>query len=251
MLRSSSFLALAMLAAALPRAVRADAPPSSPLPVERALAEAFDAMGAGDLSGAHERCARLHAVQPGGDSLHCLGAVALARRDYPEAIRLLRRALSDVTRPMTETARGDAEDRLTRAERAVALLRIDASPKPAVVLVDGAPVALRDDALVLVPGTHRITLRAPHHLPVEQRVTVAAGDRTSLHFALPPAPVDAPLTQPVASSGRTPIYKSAWLWGGVGTFVAAAAVGLALGLRRDTVTDRPIADAPFATAKGP
>lgn len=120
------------------------------------------------------------------------------------------------------------------------------------------------------PATQRLELRARGYLgsparaalrfePLTRTPMVAAAGRDVLRVGLASAVAPSlavrepagPAEALGADASRQRLYKRPWLWAGIALFVGSAALGLGLGLKRRTVTEAAVADAPFATAKGP
>lgn len=183
-------------------------------------------------------------------------------RNYAESIDQLQRALAFTVRPLEGDLRKETEALLARAESFVGRYRVEATPVLSAILVNGAARELRSgNMLVLEVGDYALEFRAPGFAPEKRSLNVKGGEQSVLAVSLSPQTVALPSegprtdqvplapapTKPVDQ--KRPLRKNPWLWTGVGVVAAGAAVGLALGLKKDGGTADPIAPNPVYTAK--
>lgn len=214
---------------------------------------------------------RANQLFPNARAARGVGMAEFELRNYDYAIDWLRSALESTAQPLEGELRKETEGLLARAEAFVARLKLDTTPVlPTTIMVDGSEVQLRPgNVLVLAVGDHLIELHAPGSAPAKIQQKVQGGEQSVLRVsfqqqeapALPPVasdPSPAPAIPLVPASipakdtdPRRPLYKNPWLWTGVGVVVAGAAVGLALGLRKDGGSADPLVTNPIYTTKGP
>ena len=120
--------------------------------------------------------------------------------------------------------RGYGQTLLERLNERVAQLNLVVMPNGAVVSVDGATIG-GARALTIDPGEHRVVVSALGYLGSSRTVTLAAGERQTLTFALVPArpePEQAPPPPPPPPS--SPSHVGPWLLMGVGGAALAASL---------------------------
>ncbi|MET0339447.1 MAG: tetratricopeptide repeat protein [Polyangiales bacterium] len=214
--------------------------------------------------------ARANAIFPNARTLRGIGMAELELGNYADSAEQLRAALDAKARPLEGPLRAETEALLTRAESFIARLVVVSDPvAPSTIVVDGVIARLREgNALLLTVGDHALEFHAQGFVPFKIVKKIQGGERETLtvHFQrqdaapLPPVAVApepsalplVPASMPAHdASPRRPLYKNPWLWTGVGVLVAGAAVGLALGLRKDAGTEAPIVMNPIARGKGP
>ncbi len=89
------------------------------------------------------------------------------------------------------------------------------TPADARVTLDGRERGLERE-FSISPGAHRVSLRAPQHLPLERQVSLALGETARLDLSL-------------ARQPRVAITSSPWFWTAIGAVVVgAAATAIAL-----------------------
>jgi tetratricopeptide (TPR) repeat protein len=195
-------LAIASLAAAQ-RAPAAQSPAADDY--EAVVQSAVAEFGAGHYLEARAQFMKAHELRPTARTLRGLGLAEFELGRYAQAMRMLRRALIDVRNPLTDVHRAEAEKLIERAAAYVARYRISREPSSAELLVDGEPVALLGDELVLDIGQHRLLARAPGHTDKALAIDVRGGEQDSLHFVLERASATAPaIVVPSEPAGDTP-----------------------------------------------
>jgi len=188
-----------------------------------------------------------HAQRPTARTARALGATAFELRAYVESIRYLEQALASTVRPLDPTLREQTEALLARAYRLVARVGLTLVPADARVVVDGREVQPTDGtSLILDPGEHELAFRAEGYVPETRTLQVRGGEEESLRIVLDsqadgaaPTPRQvaeqatrndlAAVEQPRTSRRARPVYKSPWLWTGVGAVVVSA-VAVAVGM---------------------
>ncbi len=187
-----------------------------------------------------------HAIQPNARTHRGIGLASFEMGDYVEAYRALDAALADERYPLTEPQRAAASEVRERARRFLGAFEIEASPRGAVVTVDGtAPVRDERGRLLLGLGSHRVRVEASGHAPSEATLVVRGGEEDVVHLAATPIPssaspsIETPLPAPsrVPSTGD-PGPAMATLVAGGGLVAGALVVGLAWWLDRDESVQR-------------
>lgn len=245
---SGSLLAACVwtLAATSPTPLAAQ-PSENDLAYEAAVGDALTELKAGRLPEARALFLRAHALKPSARTLRGLGVVALEQRHYAEADTLLRQALDDPRRPLTDRQRAEAEQALGRLSGLLGRYTVSVTPPHAKIHVDGAPVTLRAGLLTLEIGTHTLTASAAGHQPYRRKLEVRGGESERLTFALLPVQLAAPVASaPVAPAHERPppsstpresdAKRSDRVWGFTsiavgGALGATGSVLLAIGLK--------------------
>ncbi|HEX6241091.1 MAG TPA: tetratricopeptide repeat protein, partial [Polyangiales bacterium] len=224
-----------LLAALVPLlAAQAEAQPD---PLQRTLQQAVEEFDAGRFVEAQAHFREAHALSPSARTLRALGMVAFELHDYAACVSYLEQALASTVKPLDASLRREAKAVLARAEKSVARVVFQLSPRDAQLRVDEAPVLVSEGSPVaLNPGHHVIAVQAAGRSPLDTEIVLQPGEERVLSLAL--APEAQPRGDEDARSGR-PLYKNPWLWTGVGVLVVGTVTGLAVGLSRDP-EERPV-----------
>lgn len=197
-----------------------------------------------------------HQIFPNSRTLRGLGMTAFELRSYRESISFLEAALASTVKPLEGSLRADTERLLRRAERFVGKLYLTLAPASATITLDGEPLEYRaEEPLVIDLGSHTLEFRAEGHQPETRKIQIEGRDIQTWSVLLEklpepevaraPTPVEtAEAAEPVAARApapvdareeeKRPLYKSPWLWTGVGAVVVAAVVtGVVLATRED------------------
>lgn len=114
------------------------------------------------------------------------------------------------------------------------MLRVESSAKGVSVFLDGQAVGTAPLEIRTTAGSHLVRAEAAGHKPLDQNVTVAAGQTLSVRADLVPAAVEvaAPAEIPAAKPGMSPRRIGAWTSMGTGiALVVAGAVSYGLAYR--------------------
>jgi tetratricopeptide (TPR) repeat protein len=222
----AKLLAFALFCSAPAAAQGTEAVPQSEY--EGVLSRALEAHARGEHGTALSFMERAHALEPSARTLRGLGIVTLALGRHLEAIRHLEAALDSNEKALPLDLRKATLDLLEHAFGQVGRYEVRVAP-PGDFLVDGkSPELFGADRLVLLPGEHTITARAPERAPYE--VVLAAPPppvvvekvvyRAALNeapSAPPPAPMPAFYTRKVRlagiAAGGALVASGAVLWG--------------------------------------
>ena len=210
---------------------------------EAAISQAVIEFAAEHWQEARALFLRAHQYRPSARTLRGLGFCEFELRHYRDADRLLRLALADPRRPLTDEQRADVTSALDRAQGFLGRYRLTTQPEGAAVTIDGAPPRLEaDGSLVLDVGEHVLVANAAQHAQQRRAIDVRGGERETLRIVLEP------LSGAAAASGSAgggadfgePSRGSAQLgpWLLIGGGAAAAIAGsvlFALG-RKDVAT---------------
>lgn len=228
-----SCLALALLLVAAPTFAQEPAPSE----YEIVLAQSLEAHARGDYEAARVAMERAHAIEPSARTLRGLGIVAFAQGKHLSAIRYLDGSLASEVKPLPSDLRASVQELLTNAWAQVGRYEVVIDPASGDFLIDGAePDFYAPSVVVLVPGPHVVTARAPARAPYELKLEARAGARETLHLvlAVPPAPLVverrveslSPLAVPPAARPTwwTPALRNTGLAGGTVLFFGGAAL---------------------------
>jgi hypothetical protein len=200
--------------------------------VEQALAE-YDLQ---HFEEARTLFAKAHALAPSARTWRGLGMAEFELRNYPACITDLEQALVEPIKPLSGSLRSDTEALLARAREFVARVELSLRPAraPSTLLVDGAPVQLRDDGSLLLPvGEHVLELVVEGYVPEKRKLSLVSGRDEQLDIVLRQRSKEPTPDQP-AEQKRRPVYKNPWLWTGVAlAVIGATALGVGLALRKD------------------
>lgn len=204
--RLSILTALAVLAlgASGARAQEAD---EAPAEYEAIVQQAVDEYLEGRWAEAGALFRRAHAIFPNARTHRGIGMASYELREYPDAVRNLRLALSDERRALPDELRQQTEELLGRAIAFVGIYTLDALPAEATLIVDGhAAEPEPDGTLLLSIGRHDVRVRAAPHA-WEASFSVRGGENEPLPVVLDVPAVEAPRATPVAPVVAPPIVE--------------------------------------------
>jgi hypothetical protein len=128
---------------------------------------------------------RAHTLFPNARTLRALGLIAFELRSYVESLDWLERALASKQKPLTEAMRKGVNDVAKDARAFVAQIWLVLEPANATVFVDGEPVKLRDQGVLLVdPGEHELRIEAAGHQTLTRPLKVTGGQSSELELRL-------------------------------------------------------------------
>ncbi len=219
-----------------------------------ALRSALQAYEAGDLSAAQRGFAQAHREQPTARTLRGLGVVAYRQGRWLDAYAHLTLSLVSTAKPLTEELRARVLTLVDELGAKLTRVHFQLSPSDATLRVDGSPPSYdASGAVLILPGTHRVTLEAPNHVASVWVLEAEVGSeqlrswQLALEGAAPPAsalastpmsatappPSDAPARLPEAASRPATLRR--WGYGSLAVGLAGLAVmsaSLGLGLDR-------------------
>ena len=188
----------------------------SELSYEVALSEAISAHDRGDFDRARAFMERAHELEPSARTLRGLGIVAFSEGRHREAIDHLEAALASTDKPLPPDLQDNVRELLSHAWGQVGRYQVGVDPPVGDFLVDGSAPELRGDGtLILEPGNHLLTVRAPERAPYELPLVVRPGEQRSLHVVLalaapsttePSKEPDPPASVPMAACERPVFY---------------------------------------------
>jgi hypothetical protein len=238
-------------------------PPSYRETVREALSE----YTAKNFPEARALFAEAHRLFPNARTLRGLGMTAFELRSYRESIGYLHQALDSKVKPLNESLRAETERLLARAERFVGKLNVSITPPEAEIVLDGSPLEPgTPQPLLLEVGEHQLEFRAEDYVPESRTLYVKGRESTTWSVVLNKVPVvAAPVAAPTSAAAlqpeqvaaqaeaeptsgpryfspedtherptKRPVYKSPWLWTGVGAVVVAVVVTSVVIATRDT-----------------
>lgn len=216
--------------------------PGEPANYRPLIDEALREFEAQNFEEARSLFLRAHALYPNARSERALGLAEFELRNYVASVEHLELALSSSVKQLTPELRRQTEGLLTRAFGFIARIQLHLTPSSARFFVDGQPVLLRaGQPLRLGIGSHTLEARAPGLAAEAQSMDVAGGEELTLSFVLTTA--TEPSHQHASASSATgaarpdgprrPLYKSPWLWTGVGLVLAGVIGGTVYALTRD------------------
>ena len=148
---------------------------------------------------------RAYELSPHPSVLYNIAASHRERSHYGEAILVFERFLSEGERVVRPDLLARARVELGELRGRIGSVIVDVSPAGVVVTVDGREVGITplDGPVILGPGRHTFTLRAPSGQVESRSVTIAAGDTVTVALAMtaPAAVTDA---APDPGLGATP-----------------------------------------------
>jgi hypothetical protein len=224
-----------------------------PAGYKEAISHAVAELEAGNFPEAREEFRRAHGIFPNARTLRGLGTVEFELRNYAECVRLLQEALASTVKPLDGSLRAEAEALLKRAQRYLGAVRLVLEPSSAKVVVDGTPVELGPEGILLLEvGSHTLEAKAVGHSPERRVVQVEGGGRMDLTISLPlpaPPPEAGPVAAPEPDRGppdvppeRRPAYKKWWVWTTVILVAGGGATAAALLIKRQRERDEPSVD---------
>jgi hypothetical protein len=176
---------------------------------------------------------RAHEQFPNARTLRGLGIMEFELRNYGDCVARLSEALASTVRPLDGVLRKETEELLARARTFVARVELETQP-PAIrgmrIVVDGEPLASTPDrALTLTVGEHVLLIQVPCYQEERRTLSVKGAEERHLVIQLrlqqPPAPERVTALQPAPPKhDERAVWKSPWLWTGVGAAVIGGAV---------------------------
>ena len=201
-----------------------------PEAIEQALAE----YGNKNYEEASTLFGRADKLYPNARTQRGMGMAAFELRRYAESIGHLEAALASRVKPLDAALRSETEALLGRARGFVANVTVELEPRSAELLLDGNRVE-GFTRLTVELGQHVFEARLAGHVTERRVVHVRGGEALPVRMML--AAERAEPVSPQHQDKPRPLYKSAWLWTGVGAVVAGAvAAGVVLATRKDDET---------------
>ena len=211
---------------------------AQPATYEALIKGALSAYDSGRFVEARSLFKRAHALAPSARTLRGVGMCSFNLGDYVDAMLHLEAALDDASRPLSTEQRAAADELVERASRKIGRFRLQVDPASADLTVDGGPAvrSVRGDILV-EPGRHELSVRAPGFRMAQRTLNVDPGDRAALEVRLEHAAPEEVATlaassppAPPASSGppSTPVSAAPSPYLGLRRFgIASVSVGAA------------------------
>ena len=224
-------------------------PSAEPAAYRGVVREALSEYTAKNFPEARALFAEAHRLYPNARTLRGLGMTAFELRSYRESIAYLNEALASSVKPLDAALRAETERLLARAERFVGKLNLAVNPASAEVLLDGNPLQnVEGVPLLLEVGEHSLEFRAEGYAPETRSLYVKGHEVETWSVVLNklpavaapvvPAPAEVAQRAEPESAGpqyldpqgnddrrsKQPLYKSPWLWTGVGAAVVAIVV---------------------------
>jgi hypothetical protein len=179
-----------------------------------------------------------HGLKPSARTLRALGKTAFELRLYPEAVRELSAALTDLRQPLDPAMRSEARSLLQRAEAFVGRYQIQLQPPDAHLRVDGGtPVLEPDGSVLLALGHHQLEIEASGYLSERHEIVVANGTGKTLSFRLSPEARPLP-PRPSRPPDQGGLQYHAWSLSAAGGAVVLGTTSLALFLRARGMDER-------------
>ena len=138
------------------------------------LDEAVTAFDASDFARARTLFERAYELRPNSRVLRGMGIAALRLERFSEAYRTLTASLKHPVQPLTASQREEVTGLLSWMETSLARIKLrwtPAEPAEYELLVDDK--ALRESAIWLPAGTHRLVVRAPGYGVIDRTITLA------------------------------------------------------------------------------
>ena len=138
------------------------------------LDEAVSAFDASDFARARSLFERAFELRPNSRVLRGMGIAALRLERFSEAYRTLTASLKHPVQPLTASQREEVTGLLSWMETSLARIKLrwtPAEPPEYELLVDGK--VLRESAVWLPAGTHRVVVRAPGFAAIDRTITLA------------------------------------------------------------------------------
>ncbi|WP_438015558.1 tetratricopeptide repeat protein [Sorangium sp. So ce315] len=260
----SAFLAVALLAAALP------SPASAQGPGDVASARALFVQGAklareGRWEAARALYARSLEIKPAPLTRYSLGVAQKELGQLADALASFRAFLAEPPTPATAPYVGPAREAVAALEGRVGRATVSVRPGNVdglTLLVDGKPMrGSPGQAIELDPGAHEVVASAPGFRSTAARFTVAAGGSVQVPIALAPSATAAvraagagggglpPVADPSAASSRGALPIVVMGVGGA-LFAGGAILGLSGLKQASDARSSADADASAARAKG-
>ncbi|MET0284320.1 MAG: tetratricopeptide repeat protein [Polyangiales bacterium] len=225
--------------------------PGEPTAYRSTVREALSEYHAKNFPEARALFEEAHRLYPNARTLRGLGMTLFELRSYRESVSFLKSALDSQVKPLDGGLRLETERLLTRAERFVGKLTIQVTPAETNVTVDGNPVTLTSEPVVLDVGEHSFEFHAEGYLAESRSLYVKGRESETWTVVLnkvaapvvaAPAPV-VPSPEETARQAEEephgtrfvkfnsnerridrPLYKNPWLWTGVAVVVVAAVI---------------------------
>jgi hypothetical protein len=217
--------------------------PGDPSSYQGVKALAVEEWNAGRWAEARALFLLAHGLKPSARTLRALGKTAFELRLYPEAVRELSAALTDLRQPLDPALRSEARSLLQRAEAFVGRYQIQLQPPDAHLRVDGGtPVLEPDGSVLLALGHHQLEIEASGYLSERHEIVVADSAGKTLSFRLSPEarPLPPRPSRPPDQGGLQYHAWSdhAWSASAAGGAVVLGTTSLALFLRARSVDER-------------
>ncbi|HKU40715.1 MAG TPA: PEGA domain-containing protein [Polyangiales bacterium] len=198
---------------------------------QRAVRDALQEYQSTNFAEAYALFGHAHQLRPGARTWRCLGMTSFELRQYVRARDELREALNDSRQPLTSEQRVEVSGLLERIAHYVATVEVHATPKSAVVTLDGEP--LQGQRAVNL-GEHELAVRAEGYEPAQRKLVLEGGKAQTLAIELTPLPAPAPrevavpaqALQPTAAARETPLVERWWFWTALGVVVAGSAAAI-------------------------
>ena len=218
-----------------------------------AIARALQEYELHNYAEAREQFRVAHELEPSARTLRGLGLTEFELRNYPESVAYLEQALASDTKPLAGEMRTETQGVLDAARGYVGELAIELRPHHATVTLDGQPLELSSEPVLLPVGDHVLEFSATGRATQRRTIKVKGRQHRKLEIELVALPA---LTQEHGSPLQTerpaaepPLYRRWWLWTTVGVVVAAAGVTSALLVHRSRAAE--IEERPTATPNVP
>jgi hypothetical protein len=204
---------------------------SDPSSYQGVKALAVEEWNAGRWAEARALFLLAHSLKPSARTLRALGKTAFELRLYPEAVRELSAALSDLRQPLDPAMRSEVRSLLQRAESFVGRYHIQLQPPDAHLRVDGGtPVLEADGSVLLALGHHQLEIEASGYLTEHHEIVVADGAGKTLSFRLSPEARPLP-SRPSRSPDQGGLHYHAWSLSTAAGAVVLGTTSLGLFLR--------------------
>lgn len=209
---------------------------------QEAISQALTEVDLAHYEEARALFAKAHAIAPSARTWRGLGMVEFELRHYLASIDALEHALRDPVRRLDSELRAQTEAVLLRAREFVTRVELALSPDAqSSVLVDGESVQRRADGSLLLPvGDHVLEVNAAGFRAERRNLSLVGGRAERVQVVLSPqlaVGLEEPRPErstPPADKPAKPVYKSPWLWVGLGVAVVGAVVlGVTLGTREE------------------
>jgi len=175
--------------------------------------------------------AQAHALNPNARTLRVLGMAEFEMRRYPQSLEYLRAALASDVHALDDELRARTQELEQRALTFVGQVHVDLQPAAASIVIDDVSTALpASSLLILQAGEHTLEARADSYRTQRRKLDIKGGEELSLRITLE-RDLFKPASTAQATSDRTPLYASPWLWTGVGVVLAGAATVLIFALK--------------------
>ena len=195
-LSTRTLLAITLLSGVLAGTAAADRKPQKPAAGEAKEADRHFKSGValfkeGKYSEALAEFERAYEISPHPLVLYNIAGCHRELSHYGEAVKFYERFLDEgkgqVPPSRLTAARGELDGILAR----IARVTVTASPEDATIFVDGEQLdALTKMPLIMPPGEHELSAKAPGRMDVARKIRVASGDELTVELMLPVAPAE-------------------------------------------------------------